>query len=1163
MDALRAPPNDVKPALALAVLGPPVVRFGGVVTPVPAKSQALLVYLAITGKRARREALADMFWGDTGEDGARANLRLALSKLRQSLPGVLDADADSIGLVAAAVPDVDALQLLQTVDTLLQQSVAAQEAAIARYRGPFLQDFMLRDCAGFEDWVTAERQRIDRRAVVLLRELVQAARRGGKTDRELQHLGLWAQIEPWNEEVQLPLIRLLAQAGSTAGALDRYEACRKALAEELGARPSVALALLADQVRRGELGQPPATQPVAHIAASRAPAPPALAPPPEEPTRLYGRDADLRRVAEKVTQGERLVTLLGPAGIGKSRLARALAHNLAGSYPDGQVACSFDFADSGLSDLDSEAHFVDVLGSALGLNLALTAQPMAMLKTHLSTRRFILGLDGFEACVQAAPSVVELLHAAPQCLLLVTSRTRLPVAHGWTHEMRGLAAPADPWGRDPALDLLMDCVRRAGVVIDSVREHESLTRLVRLLDGSPLAIHFAAQSLRLLSASQLVSKLEQGGWPDSSLHVPGYRYSTLQDVMDDIWQQMAPGLQEAWVRCALFKGAFSLDWAHDCAGVSDSQIASLVERSILVRESPGRLSMHALIRQHGLKMLDELPDGGEYRRVFSQAALERLVKLSPQLVREDATAALDVLHPEIATVASAFDMALQTAAPQDIQPPLQALQRAYHRLGWHQTALRLMESVLARHSQAPAPWRVIWHQMAGAITHNQYGWHRDSEHLEAAVAQAGVVVPQAGLRAWLKGGADLVHSQFARVHATPLQRHAQRAVAHALTILMGGLYANGAATSELFAFVGAAALAARRSASPEARISVLIKFMAIEWIARRPRVYARMLRQVQRDLRYVDSVWEAYVFRHMAYAMMATGQWDGAHVHLQRASSLLSTLGYGYDALESHSQRNTILLHQGDFRQLLDSVWAEEREARRLEQSTILRFTLLFKLQCWLRTGTVALEVAAECLRTIHTIPTTKVRLEECRLLANEALLMAAQGDGPGVLHRGQAVLELISGMSGGRFIPLAPLAVMTDAMLHVATSVPQGQAQGQVQDQQVATRLVAKFGALTGTVASYLPRSLLYQGTIAALQGNIKHAMKSWQRGLDSCKDEALRYDLARLHWMMGLHGAAQDKQAHLDAAAGHFEYCGVEGPPYPFMPSQRVDSLPVRSVP
>ena len=94
------------------------------------------------------------------------------------------------------------------------------------------------------------------------------------------------------------------------------------------------------------------------------------------------------RVTDKVRQGERLVTLLGPAGIGKSRLARALTNDLAADYPDGQVACSFDFADSDLGEESSQEHFVDVLGSALGLDLTLTAQPMAIMG-HVSIVRYI------------------------------------------------------------------------------------------------------------------------------------------------------------------------------------------------------------------------------------------------------------------------------------------------------------------------------------------------------------------------------------------------------------------------------------------------------------------------------------------------------------------------------------------------------------------------------------------------------------------------------------------------------------------------------------------------------------------------------------------------------------------------------------------------------
>lgn len=1129
--------------LTLAVLGPPDVRAGGVAVPLPAKSLALLVYLVMTGKRARRELLADMFWGDTGEDGARANLRLALSKLRQSLPGVLQADADSVGLAQGSLTDVDALQLLHTVDTLLQQPVTVQEAAISSYRGPFLQDFTLRDCAAFEDWVTAERQRIDRRAVVLLRELVQASRRAGKPERERHYLGLWARIEPWNEEVLLPLVRLLARAGATALALDRYEACRRALAEELGVRPSVALALLADQVRRGEVG-PQTTPAPGYITAPAELAPASVAT--DATLALYGREADLHAMREQIAQGSRLITLFGPAGIGKSSLARVAALEQAQLYPDGLVACSFDALDAGMDEETSQGCVVDALGSALGLDLASTAHPLAMLKTHLATRRILLRLDGFETCIKAAPVLVELLLAAPWCLLLVTSRTRLTLAHGWTHEVRGLAAPQEGYGRDPGLDLLLDCARRAGVALDGARDHATLTRLVQQLDGSPLAIQFAAQSLRVMSPENLVDRLEQGAWPDASLHVPGYRYSCLEDVVADIWAQLDAGLQEGWVRCALFKGSFSLEWAHDCAGVGDRQIALLMERSIVAREPHGRLGMHGLIRLYGLQQLDTLAQAHTHRRVFAQAALGRLVSMSADLLREDAARVLDALRPDLATLGAAFDLALQWSSPQDIHPPLVALRRAYHRLGWYRAATRLIDSVLQRHEQAPAPWRVLWHGMAGEVIHNQYGHHRTSNHYFVAADLAGVVLPRPGARAWLSALASALSALAARPQASALACDAQRALTHSLLALLVSGYANGEPASRLVACLCAAVLAARRSGAAEARLAVLCRLVSLEKIGRFPRLHTTLVRRIHHDLKSAGPVHHAYASRAMAQAMIATGHWDAGNAHLLRAGPLLAALGHGYESQECLAQLNAIRLHRGEFRQLLDGVWTAEREARRTEQPTILRFALFFKLQTWLRTGIGTLDGADECMRAIHAIPVSRVRLEEMRLGANEALLLAAHGDAQGVLQRVDEFLRLTQGMSGGRFLTLMPMTVIIDATLHMAM-LPRTASPNM---QEALARLVARYLQLTGRVVIYAPRRYLYQGVVSSLQGQTAQAAWHWQQGLDCCAENDLRYDRARLHWMLALHGQEPGRAAHEHAAAEDFVHCGVTAAPYPLMP-------------
>lgn len=1145
-------------------MGVPDVRSGGASVALPAKSLALVVYLAITGKRVRREFLADMFWGDTGEDGARANLRLALSKLRQVLPGLVHADADSVGFAPEATLDVDALQLLQTVDTLLQQPVAAQEAAIARYRGVFMQDFSLRDCPGFDDWVAAERQRIDRRAVVLLRELVQGARRLAKADREVHHLGLWAEIEPWNEEAQMPLIRLLAQSGSTAAALDRFEHCRRALAEDLGARPSVALALLAEQVRRGELGPvlpvagaPPAAGPGAG-AVVLAQTPAAAGPP---GTRLYGRDADLQRIIDRVAHGERLVVLLGPAGVGKSSVARALAQDLAGNYPDGQVACSFDFMDPDIDEQASQDHFVGVVGSALGLDLTLTAQPMALLKSHLAARRILLGLDGFEACVKAAPAVLDVVQAAPECLFMVTSRTRLATTHGWTYELSGLLAPQHAHHRDPGVEFLLACARRAGVVLDDRRDDALLSRLVRQLDGSPLAIQFAAQSLRVLQPHELVHKLEKGDWPDSSLHVPGYRHSSLQDVMDDAWAQLAPGLQLAWARCALFKGSFALDWAHDCAGTNDNQIMMLVERSILSRDAPGRLVMHAMARQYGLMMLNTLPDADGHRRAFAHAALARLVSASAQLTRGyQASSALELLHREIATLAAAFEMALQWASPEDIQPPLTALLNAYHRLGWHHAANRLMESVLARHPQASAAWRMVWHYMAAEVVHNQHGYFRNNDHCAVTVALAGVSLPQGTMRAWLGTASNVVRALLARPAGEPVERLAQRALAHSLHSLLTQRFVNGASVAELMGYLTASALAARRSGMADARLAFMTRLLSLEPVRRRPRLNALLLRRIRAQLKDADPVREAAVDRALGHAMITAGRWDEVEAHFRRAAATLAALGYGYDAQECQMQISTMWLHRGEFQQLGEAVAAAEQVARRTEQPAIVRFALLFKLQLWLRTGASTLDAASACLQMIHAIPTRRIQLEEIRLLANEALLHAARGDDLGVLQRAQEVLELSRHMQGGaRIYPLAPLAVIIDAVLNVATTQPDGDDQVLV----LARGLTQRYLKLAGGIQIFDARSRLYQGALAALEGRLADAVNHWEKGLASCAPDDLRYDRARLHWLLSLHAPEGARSSHGEAAAGHFVHCGVLGPPYPLLPLQRMGAGgPVRQM-
>ena len=1100
----------------------------------PAKSLAMLVYISMERKRVRREVLADMFWGDTGDDGARANLRLALTKLRQRLPGVIHADAETIGLDPAAQVEVDALALLQAAESPGQQSASVLGAAIARYRGPFLRDFQLRDCAAFDDWTGVQRQRIDRSAVVILRELVRLEQQARHLHNELQYLELWAQIEPWNEEPHMSLLRLLARVGSTAAALDRFESCRLALAENLGTKPSAALVALADDIRRGNVS------PVAPPPALQARTGPA------ELLPLLGRAGDIRRIRQHLDRGERLVTLLGPAGVGKSRLARAIIDEIAPSYPDGCVMCSFDFIGRDASPESVRDHVVAGLGTALGLDFSQTVQPMAMLKKYLGTRRVVLGLDGFETCIVAASAVAEILHAAPHCVLIVTSRVRLAVAHEWVYEVHGLAAGDSSADPGAALALLRACARRVGVAVDEVREYDALKRLVRLLDGSPLAIQFAAQSLRTLTPYQLAERLEQGTWLDSSLHVPEYRHRTMQDVMSDMWEQLDAGAQEAWARCALFRGTFPREWVPDCAGVSDDSLSVLVERCIVARDVHGRCRMHELTRQYGLAMLDDMAQADAYRRRFAQGILARLMALAPRLERDDG-ALLEDLKADISTLAAAVELALQWADVHQVDAPLGVLCGIYHRLGWHFAAARLLEAVLARHPDAPVAYRIAWHHRAGAVMHNQYGYMLDNVHFRAAVELGGVVLPRPGPGAWVLALGHALRAMFARPQGSGEDRNAQRMLAHAITRLLMGRFMDGAPASELFGGLAAAWLAAMRSGAVDARLTVMLKALAFLSTTRQGWASAWLVRRVRMRLRDVDPVQEAFALQQLGNSMTVCGRWDLAEAYMLRAAAALASLGYGYDSLECRAQLNAVHLHQGDFARLLDEIRITEVEARTLEQPAILRWSLMFKVQALLRSGLGGAGMAQSCLHDIHGIPVRRTMLEDLRIRGIEALVACARGDLRQALLLAQEVLDLTHYVTVGRFYTLLAFALVVDVLLFATGN---RDAVGR-QARGLALHAVHRYLALSSHLPLLAPRRQLYRGWTALLHGKRKPAVRAWQHGLAACAQFPSSYDAARLHLMLSLHCTGEQAAKHADEAVRLFAACGMPGPLYPLMPS------------
>lgn len=239
----------------------------------PRKGWAIFAYLAAEpGVPQPRDRLAEIFWPTLPIEAARNNLRQVLLSLQRRLDDkhgtipCLTADRRSIRLnpdnghaidlldficgVPACAPDADPSHCMACL--------ARMETMAALYRGEFMAGFDLPDCADFEDWLQIQREALLRRALILLERLSLCHEKQGNLDQALAFARRYADLEPWNEEGQRRLMRLLALSGQRGAAIGQYEACRRTLEQELGVLPEEETRALAKSIQSGEYRIPPA-----------------------------------------------------------------------------------------------------------------------------------------------------------------------------------------------------------------------------------------------------------------------------------------------------------------------------------------------------------------------------------------------------------------------------------------------------------------------------------------------------------------------------------------------------------------------------------------------------------------------------------------------------------------------------------------------------------------------------------------------------------------------------------------------------------------------------------------------------------------------------------------------------------------------------------------
>ena len=562
--------------------------------------RALLAYLAVERSQPhRRSDLACLLWPDQQTDAALANLRQALNRARRGLASngrtydVFEVTRHTVAIAKDAPLRVDVETFCANIEATQNHShrrlssclpcMALLGDAVALYRGPFCADLGLTGLDCLEEWRLVWGERLQAMMLSALATLTSHYQQRGDYAQAEELARQQLAIEELRENAHCQMMRALALSGRRTEALAQYERCRRLLKRELDIPPSEATTALYEHIR---IGEDEALVPASLV--HNLPTP---------PTPFVGRECELTTLGERLASpDQRLITLVGPSGAGKTRLALKGARRQLGAFRDGICYVS-------LERLLPGEHMLYALINAVGLPYRLESAPRAQLERYLASREMLLVIDQMERAQDQVGLLAKLLSRAPRLQLLVASCVPLGLPGESTLMVRGLAfrsrSSETKLTESDAARLFVDAAHFGGHDFAwKAGDEEALGQLLTMVDGLPLAIELAAQWSAIFALDEIVAQYREDieflGTPATARPT---RQRSISQSLDYVWGSLSEPARRTALMLAQVGPATATQLAQEQHLAAD-ELAALVDHPWIACNQEGGLDLLEIVRPY-------------------------------------------------------------------------------------------------------------------------------------------------------------------------------------------------------------------------------------------------------------------------------------------------------------------------------------------------------------------------------------------------------------------------------------------------------------------------------------------------------------------------------------------------------------------------------------